>query len=649
MSSLTESTIALPMGDPKKRVQDRLSTRHNIQLALLRAESAYTSGLQISTRRGKVEDIRQALVSLALLGTFQTSLGMGSGTITNSVASMLAYSPSLTLSREIIAAIDMKFPNPHMDDMIFPSISALPPSSSTLSNDSDSESESEDRILRQYWTSVRERYATGSIIDQSGFDLSILPPEWAVISINVTDDRNTMFVTRHQKDHEPLVFCLPLDRQGRREGDDDLFTFDAAISELKSIIEASDQSARSAKDVADTTAAKKDWWAVRQALDRRMKTLVETIEFCWLGAFKTIFSSRQGRSTKKLKEFRTKLDRIFAYALSGNGIAISKHQVHLDDALLECFITLSSKSRDEEIEDLVYFILDIYQFHGVPVALAELDIDQIGVDVKSLLAEIDTTNATPTEPEHLFLALDKNVFPIPWESLPILRGRPISRIPSLPFLLDQVNLGLHLHPGSDPAKRSVNSKKTFYILNPSGDLKRTQESFEPWIDSMTKRSGWKGIKGRPPTELEYTTALKENDLVLYFGHGGAEQYVRSKAIAHLPKCASVMLWGCSSGELRDAGDLDRYGTPWDYVMGGCPSLVANLWDVTDKEIDHLSTSVFQRLHLNPSHVSTSRKPALIPLAQISNVQAVNSARDDCKLCYLTGAAPVVYGVPIWVH
>ena len=51
--------------------------------------------------------------------------------------------------------------------------------------------------------------------------------------------------------------------------------------------------------------------------------------------------------------------------------------MQLDDALLECFATLSSKCREEEVEDLVYFILDIYQVHGVPVALAELDIDQV--------------------------------------------------------------------------------------------------------------------------------------------------------------------------------------------------------------------------------------------------------------------------------
>jgi separase len=38
---------------------------------------------------------------------------------------------------------------------------------------------------------------------------------------------------------------------------------------------------------------------------------------------------------------------------------------------------LSSKSKDQEFEDLVYFILDLHQFNGVGVALAEIDIEQV--------------------------------------------------------------------------------------------------------------------------------------------------------------------------------------------------------------------------------------------------------------------------------
>jgi hypothetical protein len=49
----------------------------------------------------------------------------------------------------------------------------------------------------------------------------------------------------------------------------------------------------------------------------------------------------------------------------------------LEDAIVDCFSTLPTKCRDEELEDLVYFFLDLYQLHGVPVALSEVDIDQV--------------------------------------------------------------------------------------------------------------------------------------------------------------------------------------------------------------------------------------------------------------------------------
>lgn len=54
----------------------------------------------------------------------------------------------------------------------------------------------------------------------------------------------------------------------------------------------------------------------------------------------------------------------------------------------------------------------------------------------------------------------------------------------------------------------------------------------------------------------------------YFGHGGGEQYARSHKIRHLKKCAATMLWGCSSGALKDMGDFDRIGTPYNYMLAG---------------------------------------------------------------------------------
>jgi hypothetical protein len=40
--------------------------------------------------------------------------------------------------------------------------------------------------------------------------------------------------------------------------------------------------------------------------------------------------------------------------------------------------------------------------------------------------------------------------------------------------------------------------------------------------------------------------------------------------------------------------------------------------------------------------------ALLPLSEMSTVQALNASREECRLKFLTGAAPVVYGLPVWM-
>ena len=145
----------------------------------------------------------------------------------------------------------------------------------------------DDASLRTYWQSVKEKYSSNSYLTENVFNLDLLPPEWTVISINVTEDRNTMFISRHQHDHDPLVFTLPLDRQGRREGEaeEDLFTFDAATQQLQQIVDESNETARVTKNIVERQ-GKLDWWAKRYELDKRLQELLANMEFCWLGAFK---------------------------------------------------------------------------------------------------------------------------------------------------------------------------------------------------------------------------------------------------------------------------------------------------------------------------------------------------------------------------
>lgn len=128
-----------------------------------------------------------------------------------------------------------------------------------------------------------------------------------------------------------------------------------------------------------------------------------------------------------------------------------------------------------------------------------------------------------------------------------------------------------------------------------------------------------------------------------------------------------------------------------------PSLIATLWDVTDKDTDHIAETVFQKLRfdertvkswsplLATSSSSSERRPNRVALASprkrplglasfnerdapetpvgrlirgstedersvsmTSVVSALATSRDVCKLSYLNGAALVVYGIPFYL-
>lgn len=53
-------------------------------------------------------------------------------------------------------------------------------------------------------------------------------------------------------------------------------------------------------------------------------------------------------------------------------------RLKLDDSILNCLSALPPSCRDEDLEDLFYFIMESFQFTGVPVAYDEIDVDQVG-------------------------------------------------------------------------------------------------------------------------------------------------------------------------------------------------------------------------------------------------------------------------------
>jgi len=88
--------------------------------------------------------------------------------------------------------------------------------------------------------------------------------------------------------------------------------------------------------------------------------------------------------------------------------------------------------------------------------------------------------------QHVILILDKYVQMLPWESLPCLQNQSVSQLPSISFLRDRILLMKHQsHDNSRSSdKYFIDPQKAFYILNPSQDLKDTQNRFEDFVKRL---------------------------------------------------------------------------------------------------------------------------------------------------------------------
>lgn len=111
--------------------------------------------------------------------------------------------------------------------------------------------------------------------------------------------------------------------------------------------------------------------------------------------------------------------------------------------------------------------------------------------------------------EHLILVLDSPLHNFPWESVPFLAKRSISRLPALSFLQDRLVVNATAQ-SMDSTCSSAASPRVHYTLDPGGDLKHTKNEFGAWL----KQHGWSGSVGRPPMEEELKRALVKNDIHL---------------------------------------------------------------------------------------------------------------------------------------
>ncbi|KAI1405875.1 peptidase family C50-domain-containing protein [Hypoxylon fuscum] len=557
------------------------------------------------------------------------------------------------------------------------------------------------------------RTSLGVTLDMDCFQrdyVDIIPTSWNVLSVSLSDNEHDLCITKLQADHSPFAIRLPLERANSRDyqGDSDngAFGFREGRAELLEIIQVANRTCHDARDMTQK-GAKSKWWAEREELDDRLKGLMDCIEHTWLGGFKGIFSQHRRNAdllTKFQKSFQSILDKYLPSRRprGRKTKAVPTTKVSLDPRVYDLFIGLGNPTMheegrlDEPMMDLLYFVVDILQFHGETNAYDEVDFDSMVVDTLTALHSyyvgVKCLSDADDEGMHTILILDKSLHAFPWESLPCLQGLAVSRVPSLACLRrliqeakstegnpvvkddddDELNRG---SPDSqwtnqrDGHYASINSGT--YILNPSSDLKNTQATFGNALSNLPP--AWNSVEQREPTEAEFEKALTDKDLLLYFGHGSGAQYIRGRTIRKMDKCRAVaLLMGCSSASLADVGRFECHGPVWNYMLAGSPAVVGTLWDVTDRDIDRFAGRVFEEWGLMPKGTFAEeangkgkkvargnrggeKKKAAGPsedassVGQTSLVEAVAKARDACRFRYLTAAAVCVYGIPVYIN
>ncbi|NXW10706.1 ESPL1 protein, partial [Fregetta grallaria] len=362
---------------------------------------------------------------------------------------------------------------------------------------------------------VRDSFRTQLQQISSGVTVCVL----TLASIQPGSLGDTLLLTRLEKDTTPVTIRIPAapDKAPLRSV---LSDFDAIQKEQKE---------------ANNCTDKQDWWLRRSELDRRMKSLIETLETqvlgCWRGA---LIPTRPEP-----------------------GLAEEAAQLH--PQLHRC----GWRDSDPTLLKVVLNAAPLLAPHDVQAVAFSLCPAQPRKAQQLLQEAVEKRRACAEQPSgSLVLVLDKHLQKLPWESMACLKAVPVTRLPSLRFLL---SYSLAQKRAGSVLSRGVNPSSTFYVLNPHSNLLGTEERFRGWFES---EPGWKGVAGTVPSPEQMQAALLEHDLYIYAGHGAGARLLDGQTIARLDCRAVALLFGCSSAALAVRGSLEGSGIVLKYIMAG---------------------------------------------------------------------------------
>uniref|UniRef100_A0A1I7Z0Z1 separase n=1 Tax=Steinernema glaseri TaxID=37863 RepID=A0A1I7Z0Z1_9BILA len=446
--------------------------------------------------------------------------------------------------------------------------------------------------IRAHFSSEKETYFHSSVDDFRN-DVANIPEDLTVVQLFVDHNKILWFSRIHSK-IQPLTIPIA-----------DL-TSSTVIDKMQKLLDENKETVNNQDS--------KTFWRSRKALDHKLERILVDVQNEWFGPL-----------VHFLLPYSAKLPSTSVTQLAKSGLS--------KDSCKSLICAASCSNSKEEWLPLVKIICELERIPYEPViTIASTIYDKLDLVQQEAIekAVMDKFTILNLPPELSFIHFESTAF---------LQDYPlICRIPSFKLFCNLIN-------NTESVPKPVNGRKSYFVLNPGGDLPDTEKR----VGSVVESYKFDGITGVVPESAQITAVLNKYDVFFYIGHGSGGRYF-GRHIIRSSKCRAVsILMGCDSAAITLEGPgFDGQSVVYDYLIARCPCVVGCLWMVTDGEIDRYFVALLDYCfsHLQAKSIEDVAKKITTKRGYRTLLRGIAKAREKCHLKYLTGGAVVSYGLPV---
>ncbi|XP_065076038.1 uncharacterized protein Sse [Ochlerotatus camptorhynchus] len=249
-------------------------------------------------------------------------------------------------------------------------------------------------------------------------------------------------------------------------------------------------------------------------------------------------------------------------------------------------ITNKYSKRDQVLISLVARRMDLLDLKTIYRFCCEMVKDEDGLkDLYHLLTELKDDKFDLLQSFSCFpclMVVDELVDSYPWEMMNT--SQEFGRFGSVRLLMQLFEAH---EAGIKNGYLRVPVKTYHSIINPDNNLAkmsvRLQAFYKEWYQDF------KLTIDSPPSDIEFSSILREVDVMIYNGHGTGLQFIDGETILQQDIRSLIFLFGCDSVRLFPSGIFrEMAGSHLYYNIARCPAVVGALWALTDYFTDYYS-------------------------------------------------------------